>query len=125
MPFYISGSTSSPNKGDDSPLSRLELGIVRKHSPDTHLRRSEAQRDIRIVNGWQTIKEVNTTGGLRDDKPDPDRHRPDSCARGRRPGTGQLAAVTQADTAVPRPDDAIVSLGPVPVAQLADGRSQR
>jgi len=38
---------------------------------------------------------------------------------------GQLAAVTQADTAVPQAGDTIVSLGPVPVAQTADGRSQR
>jgi hypothetical protein len=37
----------------------------------------------------------------------------------------QLAAVTQTDTAVPRPGDTIVSLGPVPVAQPADGRAQR
>ena len=38
---------------------------------------------------------------------------------------GQLTAVTQADTAVPQAGDTIVFLGPVPVAQPVDGRSQR
>lgn len=34
---------------------------------------------------------------------------------------GQLTAVTQADTPVPQAGDTVVSLGPVPVAQPADG----
>jgi len=38
---------------------------------------------------------------------------------------GQLTAVTQTETPVPQAGDTIVSLGPVPVAQPADGRSQR
>jgi hypothetical protein len=38
---------------------------------------------------------------------------------------GRLTAVTQTDTPVPQAGDTIVSLGPVPVAQPADGRSQR
>ena len=38
---------------------------------------------------------------------------------------GQLTAVTQTDTAVPQAGDTVVSLGPVPVAQPVDGRSQR
>jgi len=38
---------------------------------------------------------------------------------------GRLAAVTQTGTAMPQPGDTIVSLGPVPVAQSADGRAQR
>ncbi len=47
--FGPAGSTSSPKKGDDSPLPCLDLGIVRKHLPDTYLRQSEAQRDTRIT----------------------------------------------------------------------------
>ena len=38
---------------------------------------------------------------------------------------GRLTAVTQADAAVPQAGDTIVFLGPVPVAQPVDGRSQR
>lgn len=38
---------------------------------------------------------------------------------------GRLTAVTQTDTPVPQAGDTIVFLGPVPVAQPVDGRSQR
>ena len=38
---------------------------------------------------------------------------------------GRLTAVTQTETAMPQAGDTIVFLGPVPVAQPVDGRSQR